>query len=753
MGKSLFITVLLACITVGFFFGKVIPRLNDTFFAPTGDGLQAYYTALYHTQHDTTYWRMNGMNYPYGEQVFFTGCQPLVTNLIKLAGLATYTVGILNGLMLLSIVLCAAVLYLIFRRLDISPWLSVSGALCITFGSPQLARIIGHFSLAYSFAIPLFIYLWMIFREKQRFSVSIGIGALVLFLSATHFYFFGFFALIAVTAWGFFLLTKHEQQPFLNRLTFAAVHFFVQIILPFVLLRVFIASIDTVTDRTDSPWGFFQYKAIPETIFYPFGYWYDIPLFRRWFTPSLNFEWEGVSFVGIIGLTAAVTSLIFFLKSIVIIRQKRMFLPFKKEVYNILFYASLSGFLLAVAWPFSVFDQWLYNHVGYFKQLRGIARFAWITYYGLGIIGIFLLHEISTKYKAGFLPACALLMISATEAYRMVHLTAEKIPAPLDEYVQNTAHPDYAPLATINPTDFQAIIPLPYFHIGSENVWLAPEGRIYGFSYMSSLFTGLPLTSVLLNRNSIRETFEHLRMIQEPSGDAVHFAEKNSRKPYLIIREKERPLSAFESEMTDSATLLGESPSLQVYRLKSDYFRERRDAYQKAVREYKPESFFRQDAIYSTDSIKNVLHLNYPGEKEETLKKRYVLVYKGILPIQNDSGRMSFSLRILNFYTDLIPRTSVLVSYPEGGKTTETYYSFQQHLVSTQDGTGLIEFFFDYPQNREISFYLVNFDITDNRKIRWHSLLIKPEKTTVWFDEKNTRMLNNRIVSLSASEP
>jgi hypothetical protein len=335
----------------------------------------------------------------------------------------------------------------------------------------------------------------------------------------------------------------------------------------------------------------------------------------------------------------------------------------------------------------------------------------------------------------------------------MVKLTAEKIPAPLDVYVQKTAHPDYAPLARLNPSDFQAIIPLPYFHIGSENVWLAPEGRTYEFSYMTSLFSGLPLTSVLLNRNSISETFEHLRMLQEPSGDPVYFAEKISRKPYLIIREKNSTLSNYELEMTDSATLLAESPSLLFYRLEANYFTQRMEAFQENVRRFTPDEYYRHDGLFSTDSIKNVVHLDYPGDKEETLKNRYILLYKGKLPIQEDTVRMSFSLRVLNFYTDLIPRTSVLVSYAEGENTKETYYSFQQHLVNTQDGTGLIEFFFDYPKNRELAFYLVNFDITDNRKIRWNSLLIKPEKTTVWFDEKYNRHVNNRITSLSTEKP
>ncbi len=750
---GLIATVFFSALILGFFFSKVFFRMNETLFTTGGDGLQAYYTAIYHVEHDSTYWRMNGMNYPGGEQVFFTGCQPLVTNTLKFLGIKGYTVGVMNGLMLLSILLCAVVLYLIFGELGISPWIGVPAALCITFGSPQINRLTGHFSLTYQFAIPLFIYLWMRFRRNPKIIPSLAISFTVLIFSATHFYFFGFFAVIALIAWVFYLFSKDGNRNFIRRLAFAGGHFSLQMLLPFALLRTFIASIDTVTDRTESPWGFFQYKAIPETILYPFGYWYDIPMFRRWFTPSLNFEWEGVSYIGILGLFAAVTGLLFWLKSLVYIKEKRPLLPFKDELLNILFYAALAGFILAIALPFRMFDQFIYNHIGYFKQLRGIARFAWITYYGTGIIGTALLYQFSQKFKSAWILGAILVFVSSTEAYRMTRLTAEGIPAPPDYFTQKTEHPDYAPLAQLNPSDFQAIIPLPYFHIGSENIWLAPEGRIYEIAFMSSAFTGLPLTAVLLNRNSISDTFEHLRMIQEASGDPVHFARKLSDRPYLIIRDKSAEITVYEKEMTDSATLLAESPSMIFYRLNADYFEKRAERMHREILSQKEEPFFRIGEINSSDSADHFLYLFYPGEYEEPIKRRYVRLFKGILPTRQDSVRMSFSVRILNLYTDLIPRTAIQINYmgPDGMK--EEYFPAQKHLVSTSRGTGLVEFSFDYRKDLDIEFHFVNFDITDDRNIRWNSVLIKPAESTIWFDAPEQRMWNNRWFDLKPSDP
>ena len=157
-------------------YGKLLEYPNSKYFGANGDGLQAYYGAVYHVKHDPTYWRSQGMNYPYGEQVFFTGGQPLVANVIKLVShvidISDYTVAILNLIMLFSIVLSALCIYLIFKQLKL-PWIySAMVAVAIAFLSPQTERLGGHYSLTYQFAIPLFILALMKFYENP--STKIG---------------------------------------------------------------------------------------------------------------------------------------------------------------------------------------------------------------------------------------------------------------------------------------------------------------------------------------------------------------------------------------------------------------------------------------------------------------------------------------------------------------------------------------------------------------------------------------------------
>ncbi len=71
-------------------------------------------------------------------------------------------------------------------------------------------------------------------------------------------------------------------------------------------------------------------------------------------------------------------------------------------------------------------------------------------------------------------------------------------------------------LNKINPNQYQAIIPLPYFHVGSENLWLEPNSDILKNTFIVSLKTGLPTTGVAMSRTSLSQTFNQISLLLEP---------------------------------------------------------------------------------------------------------------------------------------------------------------------------------------------------------------------------------------------
>ena len=142
------VVLLSACMVIWSHF-TLLTDPNNFFLRDSGDGFKNYFTVIYHVKHDSTYSHFEGMNYPYGEQVVFTDNQPLVSNTIKfisqnIVDISDHTVGILNYLMLISIVLSCFFLYQIFRKFQIPDIWAVLFAAGIGFMAPQIHRMTGH---------------------------------------------------------------------------------------------------------------------------------------------------------------------------------------------------------------------------------------------------------------------------------------------------------------------------------------------------------------------------------------------------------------------------------------------------------------------------------------------------------------------------------------------------------------------------------------------------------------------------------
>ncbi len=153
------------------------------------------------------------MNYPYGEHVFFTNNQPLISNTVKfisqnIVDISDYTLGILNFTMLFCLVIAPLILYLIFTGVGVGPVLSILASVGITYLSPQIDRFGGHFNLCYVCVIPLMIYLVMQFFKKPGFLLTFLIFLTAMAAALTHFYFYGFLAVLLLFFYGAYLAGK-----------------------------------------------------------------------------------------------------------------------------------------------------------------------------------------------------------------------------------------------------------------------------------------------------------------------------------------------------------------------------------------------------------------------------------------------------------------------------------------------------------------------------------------------------------------
>ena len=99
--KGFLLTLVLSVIVLVFFYGKLLVHCNTVYFGDSGDALQSYYSALYHITYDKSFFHNSGMNYPYGENVFFTGGHIPVLGFLKIINyiipVSNYTIGIQPG--------------------------------------------------------------------------------------------------------------------------------------------------------------------------------------------------------------------------------------------------------------------------------------------------------------------------------------------------------------------------------------------------------------------------------------------------------------------------------------------------------------------------------------------------------------------------------------------------------------------------------------------------------------------------------
>ncbi len=472
---------------------------NTILLAPNGDGLKSYYVFHYHLNFDSTINHFNGMNYPYGENYLFTDGFPALCFFLQfLPFLSEYHVGIIHISIIVNFLLTAIFLFFILQYYTKSAWISILGALALFVLQPQFNRLFGHLSLSYSCFFPMGWYFMIRFlhdENKWKWTILLCLTNFCWFF--THGY-LGFMLSVFIGIMLLFYIREWKKLSFL-------IQVFLFLVVP--LFTFFIVSkwSDSITDRTTEPFGFFEYQAEWKTIFFP-----SVGPIHDLFASKIDFSqtnWEGFSYIG---MTSGFTILILLCISVyrLLIKNKKQLIPIE-----LLLALLASGVLLiySFGFPFNQFPQ-LLEFFEPLKQFRAIGRFAWPFYYVCGIISFVFMHHIyisarNSYFKFLFLGYIGLgSMFYFVEAYPLVnqHRTFSKNPFKK----QNLAieQQKLIQYITINKDKFQCILPLPWFHIGSELYAKEPNPITMGNVLIASAHTGLPVYSCMLGRTSLSQT-------------------------------------------------------------------------------------------------------------------------------------------------------------------------------------------------------------------------------------------------------
>ncbi len=553
------VLLLLNLVILWLIFGNMLLRLNQVSFARGGDGLKSYYSVLYHVRHDRSYHWLEGMNYPFGEHIFYTDSQPLVSSVIKwisgnITDISDVTPGVINAVMLISIVIGSLFIYLILRKSGVPVIVALLSAAAIPWLSPQLGRMGGHFSLALVSHIPGAIFFLMLYAEKPAsLGRSILVACWAFLLSLTHFYFFGIMAILLFLFWlRAFLRNPQPALPTLKK----ALHLFIQLILPFLILQLYLHFTDPVTDRPGTPWGFMHYRAYPESVLLPLNRPYCQGLTRLFNTSHI--DWEGYAYAGGTATFLLIGTVFFLLYTLVTGRFKRFLNPFNHPFTSFLFWAGFVALLYSFAVPFVFKLEWMLKYLGPMKQIRGIARFAWLFFYVMQpLVVILLWRKVHQTRKIGWMAILAgAMIITSFEAY----INSRSLREPLDNAFELTKRN----LILQDPDQYQAIVPLPYFHVGSENYWWEDRYGLLPHVLNLSVQYGIPTTGVYLSRTSLHQTMLQMGPFLKPC-DGCPILDRYSKKNLLLfMADDARNVDSLGKRLAASAEIIGKTNGYRI---------------------------------------------------------------------------------------------------------------------------------------------------------------------------------------------
>ncbi len=511
------------------------------FMGISGDGYKNYATIEYHVKNDASYHRFEGMNYPYDEHLAFADAQPILANAIKFFSthfidVADHTRAIIHTFLLLSVLFCFLFIYLIFRLLNQKKHFASLAACGITFLSPQLARWEEHYALGYLFVLPALIYFLLLFHKKDDFRYSFLIGFLTIFAAQIHLYYFGIIVLFVSsfhfwrTGFNPFIIERVKtRSPEMNKRvkTRSPVHFAVQIILPVAFIAFYWLKIgDKITDRPSVPGGFLTYKALWQGLFnHQNSFVFN---FIQWKTPYIFSLMENVVYLGIAVFLGGI------------------FLTIKKidrrlnSSLLLLLLASLPLFLLALGLPFIISDWEKYlEWTGPLQQFRGVGRFAWVFFYLINIFVFVAIGNYEGRFKT-WIQSFFLLILLLDAAY--LHRKPMSI-LPHDFFSKNIQV--FENQKNIDWKKYQAILPLPYFQIGSEQFDIAAEKETLPYVFHFCIEKKLPCMGAQMSRTSFEQMYRLQRFATVQNEEKpLLLDDLKTGKPILIIQNKK----AFEKD-------------------------------------------------------------------------------------------------------------------------------------------------------------------------------------------------------------
>ena len=454
-----------------------------------------------------------------------------------------------------------------------------------------------------------------------------------------------------------------------------------------------------------------------------------------------------------------------FLGTIVFIFIKKRKKPFRlldHEVLNILLWASFFSLLFSYAWPFVFFPK-LADYIGQLRQFRAVGRFSWIFFWMANIAAFYLLYHFkSNKYLkySLWVVAFSLIYFDAYQNnwYQQRYLTNRIIS--LED--QNNQSRENAWIKHIKTSEYQAMIPLPYFHIGSENLNIQPAPAVVRAAIVASWKTGLPMTACLLSRTSISRSLGNVEMYLEPGKKPGIIKNFPSRKPFLIMLYKNRKLTGSADMLIEFSTKIFSTDSLDFYRLEFDSLEKIYNSINgRILKEMTAKKLIKSGNLLMTDTVMNFIFRDqkmgnidsFPLAFPQKKVKLPICIFDGDLPNYIPGKICLFSFWMSGISKDLTARSELTLEYKSSGGFV---YAMEIRQISTvvrmkYDDMALVEMPFKLEKKDDrIRITLRNVEMK-NAEFVIENLLIRPCDKDIYRAGKSYLFKNNRFYKITVS--
>ncbi len=549
-------------------------------FVDSADGLKNYFTPAYFVKHDPAGLWFNGMNYPYGEHIVYTDNQPIISLIMQAVGtffdMDQHVIGTINMLMILSLLLAAICIFLLLRSMGLPGWYAAVMSVPIALLSPQIARFNGHYSLAYTFYIPLFLLLLVRWANSEfRWKRSSWLILWIVFMGFTHLYFF-FIAIIFLTCFGFLHFALHRLRW--NKPTASAL---IAVLVSAIVVYGTVKLTDPIDDRPVSVYGVYTYTAKPAGTFLP---WYK-PANEIWQKAKISRpDVEGSSYIG--GPSVLLFPFLLFWAGLWIKRRyfgnggkrkARQHLKSSPAHPIILFTSAVFVWLIATGWIYEIGGGILIDIFPVIGQFRSLGRLAWIFYYVVGISTAYAMYvtvrstsRISLRYGliAGFV-LISVFWVWESDTYLKEVVSGRNLS--INKTFRNSApFSDLIVKSGNEAASFQAILQFPLASIGSEKL---NDERGFWFmrkSWQCAWETGLPIINSIMSRTSISQTLSLIQILSDPYIDKARLESMDDRPLILLASRDQASLLKPEKRIIALADSIGEVDDVGVYILSID---------------------------------------------------------------------------------------------------------------------------------------------------------------------------------------